>query len=193
MSALIHSGSICLIVFSFSAYALADDESPMELSVAPLDYVQYPSTRPDWVSEADDTESRIHTVVVVTRPCDSYEECGAELNLFRKAAIRNYIRALCKSDIIDFYPIEDQWIEKHLVIDEYEGEVTVGDDKLFEQAIRMEFTPRVRDEIQLAWKNVQVGERLGGLGFLVAIGSVGLFCSSVLLGTFSRRFERRAA
>ncbi len=199
MTALMQSGSICLVALAFVSAVPANDqvsesatETTTELSVPPLDHVEYPDDRPSWLDQAPDLESRIHTWVVVTSPCDTYDECSDQLAILKRAAVSSYIRELTKSDQVDFYPVNDKWIESQLIVKNYQGSVTQGDLPMVEQAVMLEFTPRNQQEIQAAWKNIQVRERLGSLGVLVFFGLVVLIGSSSLLGLIGRRIDRRS-
>ena len=200
MTYLTHSGSICLVALVFVSTAVADsdqreivvNESSTELSVPPLDHVEYPTDRPDWLNDAPDFDSRIHTWVVVTSPCDTYEECEEELAVLQRAAVSSYIRQLTGSEQIDFYPVNDEWIESRLVVDHYGGGVTKGDSPMVEQAVKLEFSRSDQEKILAAWKNIQVRERLSGLGVLVFLGMTFLIGSSSILSVVTRRAERKS-
>jgi predicted transcriptional regulator len=199
MTPLLQSGSICFVALAIVSAVPADDQvgqppaddTATELSVPPLDHVVYPDDRPSWLNQVPDLESRIHTWVVVTSPKDTKQECADELGILQRAAVSSYIRELTGSDDVDFYPVNDKWIESQLVIKSYQGSVTEGDLPMVEQAVMLEFTPRNQQEILKAWKNIQVRERLGSLGVVVFFGLVLLMGSSTLLGAVGRRLDHR--
>lgn len=210
MSVLMQSGSICLVTLVFVSAVPAHGqvststvpespeprsgvpesgvpESAKELSTAPLDHVEYPSDRPLWLNDSPDLESRIHTWVVVTEACESGERCAEKLAKLQHGAVSAYIRALTGSSEVDFYPINDKWINSQLVIETYSGRLTKGGEPMFERAVMLEFTPRTQQEILKSWKNIRVRERLGALGVLVFFGLIALIGSSSVLSLVSRR------
>ena len=199
MTALLHSGSICLVAFVFVSTAAADNDVPdvpvgeiaKELSVPPLDHVEYPDDRPAWLEEAPDFDSDIHTWVVVTQPCDTDDECAEELAVLQRAAVSAYIRQLTGSADVDFYPVNDQWIESQLIVDSYTGTLTQSNTPMVEHAVKLEFSRSNQQKILAAWKNIEVRQRLGGLGVLVFLGLALLIGSSSVLGIISRRVERK--
>jgi hypothetical protein len=176
----------------FADGSQSPDESPAPLSVAPLDVIDYPQDRPSWVSQPLQIDKDSRSIVVVSGPCDTREESIEELRLMRRAAVSTYVSLVCESGgQYDFYPISDEEIDAELVRRSYAGTVTQGDMKMYEDAVELRFTDDQRQEIEAAWKNVEVRDRLGTLGFLVFSGLVMLICSSALVGVASRRVERR--
>ncbi len=209
MTSLMHTGSVCLAALVLVSAATADDqtatvtndqaseptsaEAVTELSVPPLDIVEYPDDRPGWLEEAPDLESNTHTWVVVTNPCESYEQSAEQLAILRRAAVSSYVQGLTQTADADFYPVNDKWIESQLIVKDYQGSLVQGDVPMFEQAVMLEFTPRTQEEILAAANNLQVRQRLGKLAALVSLGLVLLIGSSSLLGIVSRRVERGSA
>ena len=63
----------------------------------------------------------------------------------------------------------------------YSGEVNQGDMTKYEDAVELVFTEENRQEIEAAWRNVEVRARLGALGVLVFGGLVTLISSSALV------------
>jgi hypothetical protein len=205
MTALLHSGSICLVAFvlvstvnagddarDLVAGEIINDEIAKELSVPPLDHVEYPADRPAWLEAAPDFDSEIHTWVVVTGPCDTEDQCAEQLAVLQRAAVSAYIRQLTGSAQVDFYPVNDQWIESRLIVDSYNGKLTQGDTPMVEQAVKLEFSRSDQQKILAAWKNIEVRQRLGGLGVLVFLGLSVLVGSSSILSIISRRVDRKS-
>ena len=200
MTTLMQSGSICLVALVFVSATSADDQiaeaastdTAIELSAAPLDLIEYPDDRPAWLNQGPDLESKTHTWVVVTRPCENEQECAEKLEVLQRAAVNLYIQELTNSEDVDFYPVNDKWIESQLIAKSYQGSLVEGDVPMVEQAVMLEFTPRTQQEILAAAENLQVGQRLGKLGVLVFFGLVMLIGSSSLLGIVGRRVERRS-
>ncbi|MFK8111947.1 MAG: hypothetical protein AB8B91_07080 [Rubripirellula sp.] len=192
------NSTTCLLVLMLAPVILADDtgkpvekDKPAELSVAPLDHVTYPDTRPKWVGQSVRYDEAADTIVIVSGPCESPQESIEELELMQRAAVSTYISSLTESGLFDFYPISDEEIGRDLAVKTYNGEVTRGDSVLYEHAVELKFTQQKREQILTAWKNVEVRDRLGALGVLVLLGAVLLMCSSALLGLVTKRVERR--
>lgn len=163
-------------------------EIPAELSVAPLDHVEYPADRPPWLSNPPSLEAAWHEWVVVTPPCDTADQAQELLSVLTRAAVASYVEQLTGSDAdaINF-PVSDDWIEKTLVSRRYSGRVAEGDMDRVEQAVELVFNPTVQEDIRSEWKNHQVKQRLGAVGLGVA-GLLGtLICGTGVLSVISRR------
>ncbi len=199
MNDALRNGSTCLILLMLSQIVFADgsqprsaDESAVPLSVAPLDVIEYPESRPSWVGQPLEINESSVSIVVVSGPCETREESIEELRLMQRAAISTYISQLTDSGgQYDFYPISDEVIDSDLVKRRYSGTVTQGDMKMYEDAVELWFADDQRQQIQAAWKSAEVRNRLGSVGICVFSGLVMLVCGSAVTGMASRRVERR--
>ncbi len=199
MSELIRNSTTCLVVLMLAPVLLADGtdkakqtpKKPTELSVAPMDQIEYPETRPQWVGRSLKFDQDSDTIVVVSGPCETEQESLEELRLMQRAAISTYISQKTESGRFDFYAISDEEIERDLAIRSYEGEVTQGDMNRYEHAVELKFSDEKQQEFKTAWKQVEVHDRLGALGVLAFLGTMMLIGSSLLLGILSRRIERK--
>jgi hypothetical protein len=201
MSQLIRNSSTCFLVLMITPAIYADDvstttaqESPAPLSVAPLDHVEYPKDRPEWIKKSTDFDTEAHAIVVVSGPSDSAEQSKEELNWMAREAVSAYVTRITDAAGNDeFYSISEDEIDRDLVVRRYSGKLTKGDDTMYEEAVELVFTEGKRDEIKAAWTNVAVRERLGALGLMVFGGLVMLMCSSAVVGVVSRRAEQQDA
>lgn len=202
MSQLAKHSSTCFLALLIAPAILAEDiaatpsdDSPAQLSVAPLDHIEYPDDRPEWVKQTTDFDADAHSIVVVSGPSDTPQQSEEELNLMARIAVSTYIARITDAAATDhdFYPISDYEINRDLVVRRYSGTLTKGDDTMYEDAVELVFTMGKRDEIKAAWANVAVRERLGALGVMIFGGLVMLICSSAVVGVVSRRVERRDA
>lgn len=197
MSVWIRAGSTSLALVLCAPALMAaenisvkDQGATAELSVAPLDHVEYPMDRPSWVSNEPYFDGDNDTIVVVSAPCETPEESLEELKWMQRAAIATYIARLIEfSGDFDFYPISDEQIDSDLVIRRYAGEVNQGGTTKYEHAVELRFDASKQIEITEAWKNVEVRHRLGAMGALTFVGLVLLICSSAFVGIFCRRVE----
>lgn len=185
-----------LLIAPLCSLAEADDvslsESAKELSVAPLDHIEYPDSRPEWISSPPQSGEDAFRVVVVSGPCDTPEESLEELRLMRRVAVANLVTQILGTDRpLDFYDPTDQEIEEHLVTEQYAGEVTQGNHTRFEHAVEIEFSQDEQRLVRKAWQAGQVRHRLGALGVVTFSGLTLLVCTSALTGVFSRRAKRR--
>jgi len=168
--------------------------SPRQLSVAPLDHIEYPESRPGWVSILPNSEGETFRTVIVAGPCETPEECLEERRLMQRAAVAALVGQLVGTEgSVDFYSPGDAEIERDLMVREYSGEVTQGDQVRYEQAVEIEFSSETQARIREAWNNHEVGRRLRWLGAATGSGLVVLMIGSVLTGRFSRHAERREA
>lgn len=170
------------------------DSRVKELSVAPLDHIVYPESRPDWLSDPPVSDSDVYRMVVVSGPRDTVEESEDELRVMQRAAVSTLVTQITGSDgRFDFYSPSDQQIERHLVKRRYAGEVTQGDQTRFEHAVEIEFSETDQRQVREAWRAVEVRDRLGVVGLFTFSGLTLLVCGSAVTGLVSRRAQRRAA
>ncbi|MGB7326951.1 MAG: hypothetical protein WBD31_18900 [Rubripirellula sp.] len=183
---------LVMVTSAWSADESSSTESkpePAQLSVAPLDHIEYPDDRPDWLDEKPSVRGVDHKIVIVSLPCDSAEQSLEELRWMQRAAIATYVSQLVDAGgEFDFYSPSDEETENELIAKRYTGQVVQGDSTRYESAVELHFDSKKRDEIRIAWKNVEVGDRLKALGGLTTVGLVLLMCTSGLLGIVSRRF-----
>ena len=178
--------------YATAASMQSSDEAPKELSVAPLDHIVYPESRPTWVSELSQPDGESFRIVVVSGPCDTVEESLEELRLMQRAAVSTLVTQIAQSEgRFDFYTLSDEEIERELVIRQYAGEVVQGDRTRYEHAVDIEFSKAQQQQVLAAWQNVEVRHRLGAVGVVSFSGLVLLICGSALTGMFSRRAQRR--
>jgi len=159
-----------------------------ELSVAPLDHVEYPPDRPSWLEREPDLQSEVHSWVVNSGGCETTDECEAQLEVLQRAAVSLYIRELTGWTCDESWLNQD-WIEQELVGRRYVGSLTVGDQSLTEQAVELQFDATTRGKIRQAARNDEVGERLRATGGFFVLGLVGLIFTGGVLGAVTRRVQ----
>ena len=174
------------------AQAEQPSDSPKELSVAPLDHVEYPESRPTWVSDFAEPEQGAYRMVVVSGPADSVEESQDELRVLQRAAVTTLISQIVPSDgHADFYSPSDEEIEQHLVVRQYAGEVKQGDQTRYEHAAELMISESLEQQVRRAWQNDRVQHRLGAVGLFGVAGLGLLSCGLAVTGTISRRVQRK--
>jgi len=182
-----------------SASAGQDKEmqSSTELSVAPLDHVTYPQSRPDWVAEADSaapfTALDDSRVVVLSGLCDTRRQAEDRLNVAARVAVDQYVIErgdfFRKDDLLKF---SDQEIEQ-LITRRYLGTAEQGEMTMHEGAAELTFNPAVQRRIVETACNAEVGRRLGHIGGLLSGAIVALLGSTVVVSALSKRRRRRAS
>ena len=166
--------------------------SPKELSVAPLDHVEYPESRPQWVTDRPVSDGELFRAVIVSGPCESVEESLEELKLMQRAAISSMVIQIAQSDgRFDFFSPSDEVIAQDFVTRSYQGEVTQGAQTRYEHAVEVAFTESQQQQVKQAWKDLEVRDRLGALGVVTFSGLVLLICGSAMTGLVSRRVQRQ--
>ena len=192
MSLLLRVSTACLMLAAATPAWSEESKQSGVLSVPPLDHVEYPNSRPDWVSNKPDFSGETDTIVVVAGPCETKNECLEELRWMQRAAVTTYVARLVDSvGFTDEYEPTDEEIAERLVSRTYTGEVTAGGQAKYEHAVELRFDPEVKAQVMAAWENVEVADRLGALAASAALGAVLLMCSGGLIGIASRRVARR--
>ncbi len=165
---------------------------PAKLSVPPLDHVEYPADRPKWVSDTPQLSETNHTWVVVTPACDSMVVAEESLHELARAAVGFYVEQLTAlSPETIAFPIDDEWIDRALVSKRYSGELIEGSVSRYEAAIQLRFSPEVQAEIREAAANLEVRERLGAIGLIIAGLFSALMVGSGVLGGLNRHLQKR--
>ena len=197
MSRMMRIASAGLLLVASTAWADQSAETPAdnqlkELSVAPLDHIEYPESRPEWLADPPVTEADVFRVVVVSGPCETVEESEDELRVMQRAAVSTLVTEIANSDgRFDFYSPSDEQIERDLVKRRYAGEVMQGDQTRYEHAVEIEFSEANQQQVHQAWRAVEVRDRLGEVGVLTLSGLTLLVCGSAVTGWVSRRAQRR--
>lgn len=171
---------------------VTDDQNPHELSVPPLDHVVYPDNRPVWISDPVKQQGEEVTFVVVSGPCETPEESKREVKLMLRATLSTFIQNVTGSfGSDDFYQISDPQIDRDLTQRRYSGEISVGGNTQYEDAVEIRITQAERDRILNAWKNIEVAQRLRNIGVVAFGGFITLVVSSSVFGVAVRRRERK--
>ncbi len=197
MSRMMRIASAGLLLVASTAWADQSAETPAdnqlkELSVAPLDHIEYPESRPEWLADPPVTEGDVFRVVVVSGPCETVEESEDELRVMQRAAASTLVTEIANSNgRFDFYSPSDEQIERDLVKRRYAGEVMQGDQTRYEHAVEIEFSEANQQQVRQAWRAVEVRDRLGEVGVLTFSGLTLLVCASAVTGWVSRRAQRR--
>ncbi|MEM9827095.1 MAG: hypothetical protein AAF958_10930 [Planctomycetota bacterium] len=163
-----------------------------DLSVPPMDHVQYPETRPDWVESgvSSTSDDRKVKIVVVGPPGETKSMADAQAEVLALAALEAYAR-----DSVEFVPfsfdIYDLGDFKRFVQREYRGTVEVGGITHFETAYEMELSSRDRRRLLRVIKNAELGGRLSFLTVSGLGGAAMLLASGGVLSLASRRAEKR--
>lgn len=169
------------------------DASP--LSVMPTDHIEYPDDRPSWITKRA-TELRVDypdekTIIIVTALHESPEASADDMKIRRKAALREFASRLTDGESEgDFFFIDDEEIDE-LVNHKYTGTAIKGGEQVHERAIEVVVSKKKRREMDEAWNNAKVQGRLEQVLGLVVFGFVALLGSSAVVGTISRRVERK--
>jgi hypothetical protein len=178
---------------SFGATTPTETESAAkELSVAPLDHVVYPSSRPDWVTNPSDADGNPYRVVIVSGPCDTADESLEEMRVLKRAAVSLLVSQIAQSEgRSDFFSLSDEQIDQDIVARQYSGEVTQGDRIRYEHAAEIDFPESYRTRVEQAWQNIEVGRRLGAAGVVTFASVLALIGGSAFTGLLSRRAYRK--
>ena len=176
------------------AAASTDSTAPAELSVAPLDHIEYPDDRPGWLENPPQLTEPTHTWVVVTPPSESPEQSEELLQVMQRAAVTSYVhRRVDPGCRADFVRVDNRWIDEQLVTQTYRGTLEQGDQTLHEAAVQLSFSPAVQQQIQQQWHDARVQNRLRTTGFAFGGGLLLLITGACATGCLSRRAEKADA
>lgn len=166
-----------------------------ELSVAPLDHVTYPDSRPDWITAAGDASAAEallddQRVVVRSGLCDTRAQAQDRLSVAARVAVEQRIvdwgDFRCDPGAVTFSDEEiDQMITRR-----YFGTAEQGGLTMHEGAAELTFHPAIRQRIGETARNAEVGRRLSRVGGLLSVAVIGLLGSTVVVSGLSKRQRR---
>ncbi len=193
-----HSAWLLLFMFApsvaIAATGASDSQKTSEpgnaapLSVAPLDHVEYPDDRPEWVGQSVEVNDDATVIVVVSGPSDTEQESLEELRVMQRAAVNAMVaRVTGHQDVEQVFPMGDEEIDRQLVARRYSGELLQGDATKYEHAVELHFSKEILELMHAAKNNIEVRHRLAAVGVLAVAGLVSLMGSSAMLGVLLRR------
>ncbi len=185
-----------LIGCSSSVLHAAESEQPKKesnLSVAPLTHTEYAESRPSWIDQAPTRDDDDDLLSVSSVPCRDEKLCDEALKVAMRAATETYAESLTGNDQTESWlRLDDQWInERRDSKKQYHGPVTIGNETFYESATVLRFDEEDRQEILKQWEQLQVSQRLVGLGIVGTLAVAALIGSTALLSIIVRRAELR--
>lgn len=170
-----------------------DDE--VTLSVAPMDHVQYPPDRPNWIDDDPIIESDSASIVAYSGIQDTEAAADDMLEVMTTAAVETVVRHRLDSVTQSIDPeqvqLDRRWIEDRIVVRRYAGEATIGGETKYECAVLLRLSGEENQVIAEAIANAQIAERLAVVGIASLGGFACLVGGSVVFGGLSRRRSNR--
>lgn len=161
------------------ASATADDVipsgEPHPLSVAPLNEVAFPESRPEWLNAAPSADGDVEVWPVTSLLRPTAEEARESLRLQMRGAVFAYAEQVLGAERVARLASLDQLspeIELLPLEDRYAGTALLGDQTVYEEAVRLRFDERYRRELGAVWRQAEVRRRLLFLG----VAGGGVFC-----------------
>jgi len=203
---------LCLALpFSFGSPAVADtddgktskgDQAPAELSVAPLDHIDYPLDRPPWIEDTGDyldaSEGKDVLIAVTSGPAPSPEIAVEIMHVMARGAVENYVDRLGQnySEPIDTdaITIDMDWVRNELIGRQYDGTVTSGELVQYESACLLRIDASHRQTLDRLVQNQRLMHRMAAVGVVSVLCLLGLLGGSIFFGwASSRQNTNRAA
>lgn len=173
---------------------------PHPLSVAPLSQVTYPADRPEWVDAPPTLAGSIDsgvghsgavdvwTVKSLLRP--SAAEARESLQVQMQGATAAYAEQFLGSEraqrLSKSVPLAPE-LEMVPAEDHYAGTAVLGDQTVYEEAVRLRFDEAYRQRLAAEWRQAEVGSRLKWLGVAGTGGFVLLLSATGLVRRTARR------
>jgi hypothetical protein len=171
-----------------------------ELSIAPLDHVDYPSDRPQWInqsSEGQQNDEETILISVVSPPQPTPDAAAEMMEVMTRGVVENYIdqKASLVREPIDSKKIEVEmdWIRDELITRRYDGEVKVGEHTQYESACLLSLTLDHQETLDRLIENHQLMHRFGVVGVFALGGFHSLVGGSIVFGGLASRQQRRQA
>lgn len=169
-----------------------------ELSIAPLDHLDFPSDRPTWINsslEINEDAKGVISIAVVSPPQPSPEAAAEMMEVMARGAVENYIdqKANSVSEPIDSKKIEVKmdWIRDELITRRYDGEVQLGEQTQYESACLLSLTAPHQATLNRLIENHQLMHRMGIVAVFGVGGFLSLVVGSIVFGGLATRQQRR--
>lgn len=169
-----------------------------ELSIAPLDHLDFPSDRPKWIEsphEINEDDDGVITIAVVSPPQPTSEAAAEMMEVMARGAVENYIdqKANSVSEPIDSKKIEVgmDWIRDELITRRYDGEVQLGEQSQYESACLLLLTAKHQATLDRLIQNHQLMHRMGVVAIFGVGGFLSLVIGSIVFGGLATRQQRR--
>ncbi|MFG0253700.1 MAG: hypothetical protein ACF787_01165 [Rhodopirellula sp. JB053] len=188
--------------------ATADDSDekeqtnePVALSVAPLDHVEYPLDRPQWIEEGrtplDSDDSDEVVIAITSGPAPTPEAAVEMMEVMALGAVENYVDQRLQETNSDVsssdVAIDLDWVLNELVSRRYDGTVKTGDMVQYESACLLRMDGSHQEMLNRLVQNHELQGRLAAVGVLGVLCLVGLLSGSIFFGWLSSRQQRFAA
>lgn len=187
----------------FADTEMDDDTSgsdATELSIAPLDHLDFPDDRPKWIEsslEINKDEDGMISIPVVSPPQPTPEAAAEMMEVMARGAVENYIdqKANLVSEPIDSKKIEVEmdWIRDELITRRYDGEVQLGEQTQYESACLLSLTATHQATLNRLIQNHQLMHRMGVVALFGVGGFLSLVVGSIVFGGLATRQQRRRA
>lgn len=175
--------------------------SSTELSVAPLDHIDYPLDRPHWIDDTGDTVEAGHDdtvlIAVTSGPSPSPAAALEAMEVMARGAVENYVEHLSRgfSERIDAdeIKVDMDWIRDELIARHYEGTVQTGETLQYESACLLQIGKTQQQTLEQLIQNQRLKHRLAAVGILGLLSLLALLGGSVVFGWASAPRKNAAA
>ncbi len=170
-------------------------EQSSALSVPPLDQVDYPLDRPNWIEEhripSPPSNGEDLLISVSSGPTASPEVATEMMEVMARGAVENYLEQMAH-DGPEIIPAEQlqvdmDWVRDELISRRYDGTVGSGDEVRYESACLLRISEAEQRQLAESIQNYRLRGRLSTIGAIVLIGFAGLLGGSVGLGWLASR------
>lgn len=164
--------------------AAREEQKARALSVAPLDQPIYPEDRPRWIDDPPQLGGEGNEVWPVqsllrATPEEARESLRVQMQGAAAAYSEQFLGDQRAGLLGDAVP--RRWeLDEVPAEDRYSGTVKVGDQTLYEEAVRLRFDEPYRQQLAAAWQEQEVERRLsfmgiaGGAALCVLLAGTGL-------------------
>lgn len=181
--------ALCVMLISSGLAAEERVNGTNELSVPPMDFLDYPSDRPDWLKATND-ERRI---VVITDPCETREDAVQAMADLKQVGACKLLESFLGEN---YTPLDtgllltDSEINNLLVKQEYEGTLSVGGVESYECATELVITPDAEKAIIFSLRELAVADRVQRVVAVMSCLLVVLLVASTLANHQLRRVRQ---
>lgn len=190
----------CLVVPATATVpAMGQDKEPATLSVPPMDETIYPETRPSWLEDLPELEGEIAVWPVKSRLFLSQREARENLEAQVHGAVLAYAEHVLGESLaapLALEKIGKVWqveLDEIPAKDRYQGTAQVGGEVRHEEAVMLRFDSLYRDQLQKAWRENVLRDRMISLGIVVGGGLSTLLAATGLVQRRNRQQSIRSS
>jgi hypothetical protein len=178
-----------------SDLVIVETDSTVPLSVPPLDHVDYPPDRPNWIEEHQQPTGGVDgsdlLISVSSGPAATPEIATEMMEVMARGAVENFLHQQAET-LPEAIPVEQievdmDWVRRELISRRYDGALSGSESTRYESACLLRIDSVDQQTLHQMIQNLRLQHRLGLVGVVAIICLLGLLSGSIMFGWLAGR------